>query len=107
MRALLATEPGVAEITELPDPQPASEPGHALVRVLRAGICGTDLKVLGGKVPSLRPVVLGHEVIGRVEIPAPGSPIPAGARVVIDPSLSCGESEVCLGTCRTCARAAG
>jgi threonine dehydrogenase-like Zn-dependent dehydrogenase len=95
MRAVVATDPGVAEVRDVPDPRPRSRPAEALVRVRSAGICGTDLKVLSGKVPAHRPVVLGHEVMGVVEVPAAGSEIPVGARVVIDPSLSCGACDVC------------
>ena len=64
--------------------------GCALVRVHGGGICGTDLKILDGDVPANVPVILGHEVVGRVEVPAPASLIPAGAPVVVDPSFSCG-----------------
>jgi threonine dehydrogenase-like Zn-dependent dehydrogenase len=93
MRAALATEPGRVEVRELLDPEPGGD--QSLVRIRKAGICGTDLKVLGGKVPSLRPVILGHELMGVVEIPAPGSALGKGTRVVIDPSSSCGTCYVC------------
>jgi threonine dehydrogenase-like Zn-dependent dehydrogenase len=93
MKAAITAGDGEVQVVERPDPRVS---GAALVRVTAAGICGTDLKVLGGKVAALRPVALGHEIIGQVEVPAPGSAIPAGARVVIDPSVHCGRCEVCL-----------
>lgn len=93
MRAVLATEPGRVEVTELPDPVPAGD--QSLIRIRKAGICGTDLKVLGGKVPSLRPVILGHELMGHVVVPASDSVLTSGTRVVIDPSSSCGTCYVC------------
>jgi L-iditol 2-dehydrogenase len=93
VKAALATGPGQVEVAEVPDPVPGD--GQSVVRVTRAGICGTDLKVLDGKVPSLRPVILGHELTGKVEAPAPGSAFTPGARVVIDPSSYCGGCEVC------------
>jgi threonine dehydrogenase-like Zn-dependent dehydrogenase len=79
-------------IRDWPDPDPGA---HALVRVRDGGICGTDLKIVVGSVPARFPVVLGHEVVGRVEVPAPGSPIPAGTPVVVDPSFCCGLCRVC------------
>jgi L-iditol 2-dehydrogenase len=93
VKAAITAGDGEVQVVERPDPRGS---GIALVRVTTAGICGTDLKVLGGQVAALRPVVLGHEVMGRVEVSAPGSAIPAGARVVIDPSVHCGRCDVCL-----------
>jgi (R,R)-butanediol dehydrogenase / meso-butanediol dehydrogenase / diacetyl reductase len=104
MKAAVLDGPGRFGVRDWPDPEPA---GRALVRVDSGGICGTDLKIVRGDVPSSAPVVLGHEVVGRVEIPAAASLIPAGARVVVDPSVSCGRCHVCRRDLPTCARAAG
>lgn len=104
MKAAITVGDGEVQVVERPDPRSS---GIALVRVTTAGICGTDLKVLGGKVAAVRPVVLGHEVMGRVEVPAPGSGIPAGARVVIDPSVHCGRCHVCLRDLPHLCRTAG
>jgi L-iditol 2-dehydrogenase len=93
MKAAVVHGPDQLAIEDLPAPEPGSD---ALVRVHQAGICITDLKVLHASVPARQPVVLGHELMGRVEIAAPGSAIPAGARVVIDPSSACGYCPVCL-----------
>jgi L-iditol 2-dehydrogenase len=93
MRAVVVEGPGRFGIQDLAVPASA---GRALVRVERGGICGTDLKILHGEVPAKVPVILGHEVVGRVEVPAPDpGAVPAGTRVVIDPSSSCGVCEVC------------
>jgi threonine dehydrogenase-like Zn-dependent dehydrogenase len=92
MKAAVLEGPGRFSVRDWAEPEPG---GRALVRVQSGGICGTDLKIVHGDVPSNIPVVLGHEVVGRVEVPAPASSIPAGARVVVDPSFSCGLCSVC------------
>jgi (R,R)-butanediol dehydrogenase/meso-butanediol dehydrogenase/diacetyl reductase len=93
MKALILRRPGEVAVARRPAPEPR---GAALVRVRRAGVCGTDLAVAAGQVPTARlPLILGHELTGQVEVPAPGSAIPAGARVVVDPAQSCGTCEVC------------
>ena len=87
--------PGVFELTRrrLPD---AAPPGWVLVDVSAVGLCGTDYHIFEGKHPFLAyPRVIGHELSGRVSGGAEG--LPAGARVVINPYVSC-------GTCRACRR---
>ncbi len=49
--------------TDVPTPRPA--PGEALIRVLRAGICNTDLEIVKGYMGFAG--VLGHEFVGQVE----------------------------------------
>ena len=90
MRALLL-DSGRATVVDRPDPAPA--PGEAVVRVLRAGICGTDLEIARGYM-GFRGIP-GHEFVGIVE----SSPDPAwvGRRVV-------GEINAACGRCETCAR---
>jgi len=46
-------------------PKPSPEPGFALIRVLRAGVCNTDLEILQGYMGFHG--VLGHEFVGIVE----------------------------------------
>ena len=57
-------------------PMPRSTAGEALVRVLLAGICNTDLEMVRGYYPFTG--VLGHEFVGIVEEgpTAKGSPFP-------------------------------
>jgi L-idonate 5-dehydrogenase len=72
-----------------------------LLRVNRAGICGSDLHYFehgycGSFTPS-RPFILGHELVGTVEAAADGAGDSIiGARVAVNPARSCG---VC-GFCR-------
>ncbi len=74
--------------TDLPQPQPA--PGEALVKVLRAGICNTDLELLRGYYPYTG--VLGHEFVGIVE---QGPDELRHKRVVGDINAACGDCYYC------------
>ena len=48
-------------------------PGQVLVRVSACGVCRTDLHIVDGELPALgRPVIPGHEIVGRVAAPGPG-----------------------------------
>jgi propanol-preferring alcohol dehydrogenase len=83
-------------LEEIPVPQPA--PGQLLVRMNACAVCRTDLHVVDGELaePKL-PLVLGHEIVGRVEQIGPGAGnFRAGDRVGI-PWLgwTCGECEFC------------
>lgn len=87
MRALVLEDAGVRLQEDRPAPVPA--PGEVLVRVLRAGICETDLQLIRGY-HGFRGV-LGHEFVGE---PVTGAL--AGRRVVGEINCSC-------HTCETCA----
>jgi alcohol dehydrogenase, propanol-preferring len=66
MLAMVLKQPGAPlEASELPEPSPARE--QLLLEVAACGICRTDLHVLDGELtePSL-PLVLGHQIVGRV-----------------------------------------
>lgn len=66
MQALMKVAPGVGnvELREIPEPQPG--PGEVLLEVKAAGICGTDLHIYDDEFRTQPPVVMGHEVSGRV-----------------------------------------
>jgi propanol-preferring alcohol dehydrogenase len=67
MRALLLRKQGQPlELTEVPVPNPAA--GQLLIKISACGVCRTDLHVYDGdlKEPVL-PLILGHEIVGRVE----------------------------------------
>jgi threonine dehydrogenase-like Zn-dependent dehydrogenase len=71
-----ATAPG-AEIRDVP--VPSAGPGEVLLRVLRAGVCGTDLHIWNwdrwsqGRIKP--PVTLGHEFVGEIVERGPASRI--------------------------------
>lgn len=75
--------------TNLPIPEPP--PGEALVRVLRAGICNTDLELLRGYYPYRG--ILGHEFVGIVE---QGPADLVNKRVVGEINAACGKCRFCL-----------
>jgi L-gulonate 5-dehydrogenase len=77
--------------------RPRPGPGEALLRVHRAGICGSDMHILHGSNPFARyPRVIGHEFAGEiVETGAGADTVSPGDRVVIDPVLSCGRCYAC------------
>jgi len=85
------------EPAELPKPVPAEN--EVLVKVSRCGVCHTELDEIEGRTPppSL-PIILGHEVIGRVEAAeASAKKHKIGQRVGIAWIFdSCGECEHCL-----------
>ena len=72
-------------------PIPAIASDEALVRVLRAGICNTDLELLRGYYPYQG--VLGHEFVGIVE-QGPDNLI--NQRVVGEINATCGNCHYCL-----------
>ncbi|HBE35006.1 MAG TPA: alcohol dehydrogenase [Cyanobacteria bacterium UBA11368] len=72
-------------------PMPKAPPGEALVRVVRAGICNTDLELIRGYYPYTG--ILGHEFVGIVE---QGSSQLVGKRVVGEINAACGKCRFCL-----------
>ncbi len=72
-------------------PQP-NKPNEALIKILRAGICSTDLELVKGYYPYTG--VLGHEFVGEV-VDAPEKSW-VGQRVVGEINAVCGRCEACL-----------
>ena len=60
----LAPGRGNLALAERPEPRPSA--GHAVLEVVAAGICGTDLHIADGEYPTATPVTIGHEVSGVV-----------------------------------------
>jgi threonine dehydrogenase-like Zn-dependent dehydrogenase len=58
-------------------------------------VCGTDRDLAAGALPVTPPRVLGHEMTGWVEVPAPGGTVAAGTRVVVNPAVFCGACRLC------------
>ncbi|WP_077623252.1 zinc-dependent alcohol dehydrogenase [Sediminibacillus massiliensis] len=75
--------------------KPAIHEGEALIRVVKAGICGTDMMIYAGKHPRAKaPLAMGHEFSGVIE-EIKGQGFQIGDRVVVEPTLSCGQCEAC------------
>jgi 2-desacetyl-2-hydroxyethyl bacteriochlorophyllide A dehydrogenase len=88
VRAVVITGPGQVEVTSLVDPAPSAD--EVLVAVAACGICGTDLHLLLGEIPSSRPLVPGHEFAGEVVAVGTGvTSLVVGDRVAVDPNLPC------------------
>jgi threonine dehydrogenase-like Zn-dependent dehydrogenase len=85
---------------DVPEPEPSGD--EALVRVLQAGVCGTDMEIhqghYGEKPPGSPFLVLGHENLGVVESGPAGAPVAAGDLVVATVRRPCPEA------CVPCAR---
>lgn len=92
MKAVRVVEPGKIEVTEVPEP---ADPQEVLVRIHRVGICGTDVKVVAGKIPVEYPKIVGHEMIGEIVSAPPESPYGPGTRVLADPAVACGWCHLC------------
>ena len=62
-------------------PSPALAPGHVLLRVRACGVCRTDLHIVEGELPPLRPQTIpGHQIVGEI-IEGAMNELPAGSRV--------------------------
>lgn len=103
MRALVKTRPGPGlELVDVPEPEPG--PGEVKIRVLRAGLCGTDLHLhdwdawAAATVPST-PQVIGHEFYGEVVATGPGVTEVTGVAVG---DRASGEGHLVCGHCRSC-----
>jgi alcohol dehydrogenase, propanol-preferring len=97
MRAVvLETAGGPLRERELPDPEPAA--GQVRLRVHACGVCRTDLHVVDGDLRDpVLPLVLGHQVVGVVDLLGDGATEPAvGDRVGV-PWLgwTCGACRYC------------
>jgi len=94
MNALVCTEPGNFEYTEIAEP--SMKAGHAIVRIRNIGICGTDLHAFEGTQPFFNyPRILGHELSGELIDfdDAPG--FQRGEKVTFLPYINCGDCIAC------------
>ena len=103
MRALALAAPAPIETEPLrleARPAPSPGAGEILVRVSACAVCRTDLHIVEGELPPVRPsIVPGHQVVGRVERAGSGARrFRPGDRVGIAwLRKTCGECEACRG----------
>jgi propanol-preferring alcohol dehydrogenase len=97
MRAMVLDAPG-RPLRSADLAVPEAGPGQVLVGVSVCGVCRTDLHVVDGELPDPKlPLVLGHQIVGRVEAAGPGAErFRAGERVGV-PWLGWTD-----GACRYC-----
>jgi len=66
-------------IEDLPQPQP--QPGEVLLKVIACGVCRTDLHIVEGDLPPIRPrIIPGHQIVGEV-VEGATLDLPVGTRV--------------------------
>jgi alcohol dehydrogenase len=96
MKALVYHGPGKRAWEEKPRPS-LQDASDAIVRITRTTICGTDLHILKGDVPTVTDGrILGHEGVGVIEEVGPAvSSFKRGDRVLISCITSCGRCEAC------------
>jgi len=96
MKALVYHGPGSKSLDEKPMPKLISAT-DAIVRITRTTICGTDLHILKGDVPTCEPGrILGHEGVGVIEqVGAAVSTFKPGDHVLISCITSCGKCDYC------------
>lgn len=94
MTALVYEAPRQMVLRELDIPEPG--PGEVVVEVAYSGICGSEISGFLGE-SSIRtpPLVFGHEISGTIAAVGPDADGIVGARVAVNPLVSC-------GTCRYC-----
>jgi threonine 3-dehydrogenase len=85
-------------LQDAPDPEPG--PGEVLIRVLRTGICGTDLHIEAwnewAQATIHPPLVVGHEFVGEV------AKLGEGVESVYEGELVGAEGHIVCGKCRNC-----
>ena len=94
MKTLVCIKPG--EFKYMVGEQPQVEPGQAIIKIKRIGICGTDLHAFEGTQPYFEyPRILGHELSGEL-IAADGAPgFEIGEAVTFIPYFNCGKCIAC------------
>jgi len=90
MKSLVITRPGTIELKDM---QPPECDGECLIRVRRAGICGTDLQLLEGYAEFTG--IPGHEFVGVVERAPAADAAWVGRRVVGEINIGCRHCDWC------------
>src|ERR1035437_4642404 len=96
MKALVYQGPGKKALEGRPKPDITAST-DAIVKITKTTICGTDLHILKGDVPTCQPGrILGHEGVGIVEqVGAAVTEFKAGDHVLISCVSACGKCEYC------------
>ena len=106
MKALVYGGPGVRAWQSKPKPM-IRDPGDAVVQITTSTICGTDLHIMKGDVPTVTAGrILGHEGVGVIdEVGSQVSTFRKGDRVLISCISACGICDACrrgmYSHCRT------
>ncbi len=97
---LAAVLHGIRDLRVEERPVPELAPGKVLLRIRRAGICGTDVHYFEegrvGQFAMSAPFILGHEITGEVVAVADDVAQPEiGQRVAVNPAWQCGQCDYC------------
>jgi 2-desacetyl-2-hydroxyethyl bacteriochlorophyllide A dehydrogenase len=104
MKTLVCQQPGLFQYVE--EQTPAIQAGHAILKVRRIGICGTDLHAFEGTQPFFAyPRVLGHELGCEIVEVDEVSGFRTGERVTFIPYFHCGECIACRNGLPNCCAA--
>ena len=89
-------EPGKITFREIPIPE--LKENEVLIKIMRIGVCGSDIHVYHGKhLYTSYPVTQGHEVSGMIEkVGSKITELKPGDRVTIQPQVVCGKCHSCL-----------
>lgn len=95
MKSITVQQPGTLVIEDRPQCKP--QPGDVCIRIVSAGICGSDVHIYRGHNPFAKyPRVIGHEFFGYIDAVGEGvDSSRIGERVVGDPVVSCGHCYPC------------
>src|SRR5207302_3048340 len=96
MRALCWNGTHKVRVENVPDPE-ILNPRDAIIKITTTAICGSDLHLYDGYIPTLKPGdILGHEFMGEVvELGRSVKNLKIGDRVVIPFTISCGNCFYC------------
>lgn len=104
MKAIKLAEPRNIACVEMEKPVPKE--GEALIHIMTAGICGSDIGAFRGTNSLVSyPRVIGHELAGIIESIPEDNPkgLKVGDRVIVDPYLYCGDCYPCsIGRTNCC-----
>ncbi|MCC8127765.1 MAG: zinc-binding alcohol dehydrogenase family protein [Clostridiales bacterium] len=104
MKAVYLAEPWNIDIKEVEKPVPKE--GEALIRIISAGICGSDIGAFRGANTLVSyPRIIGHELAGVIESVPEDNPkgFKPGDKVIVDPYLYCGKCYPCkIGRTNCC-----
>ncbi|MCE7744523.1 MAG: alcohol dehydrogenase catalytic domain-containing protein [Candidatus Heimdallarchaeota archaeon] len=96
MKQQVMIEPGKITFREIPIPE--LKENEVLIKIMRIGVCGSDIHVYYGKHPyTSYPITQGHEVSGIIEkVGSKVTELKTGDKVTIQPQVVCGKCHSCL-----------
>jgi threonine dehydrogenase-like Zn-dependent dehydrogenase len=96
MKALCWCGTNRVQVEQVPEPK-ILNPRDAIIRITSTAICGSDLHLLHGVIPTMRPGdILGHEFMGEVmEVGSSVKNLRPGDRVVVPFTIACGNCFYC------------